>query len=92
MLTQPQPLPFSSSDDLLRRLRPHQDGVVLHIGEKQATYLPQVWDDISDKTEFMNTLAEKAGAHPDDWRGKNVIVEVYQVEAFEELKDLRPQQ
>ncbi len=40
----------------------------------------------------MNTLAEKAGAHPDDWRGKNVIVEVYQVEAFEELKDLRPQQ
>lgn len=92
VLTQPQPLPFSSSDDLLRRLRPHQDGVVLHIGEKQATYLPQVWDDISDKTEFMNTLAEKAGAHPDDWRGKNVIVEVYQVEAFEELKDLRPQQ
>jgi MEMO1 family protein len=84
VLTTPQPLIFSSPEDLLRQLKPHQDGVVLRIGGRSATYLPQVWDQLPDKAEFLNSLAEKAGCAPDAWRGKDTSVLIYHVEAFKE--------
>jgi hypothetical protein len=84
VLTEPQPLRFTSPEDLLNRLKPGEDGVVLRIGSYGATFLPQVWEQIPDKVEFLNHLAQKAGCAPDDWRGGNVSVSIYHVEAFEE--------
>ncbi|MGA2221549.1 MAG: AmmeMemoRadiSam system protein B [Verrucomicrobiia bacterium] len=84
VLTVPEPLAFSSPDDLLNKLQPHKDGVVLQIGGRGATYLPQVWEQIPDKVQFLNTLAEKAGCPPDAWRGRDVKVLIYHVEAFKE--------
>jgi len=84
VLTDPQPLAFSSPEDLLRKLHPGADGVVLQIGRRGATYLPQVWEQIPDKVEFLNNLAEKAGCGPADWRGPNTSVFIYHVEAFKE--------
>ena len=84
VLTEPQPLRFSSPEDLINQLKPGEDGVVLRIGLYGATFLPQVWAQIPDKVEFLNHLAQKAGCAPDDWRGKNVTVSIYHVEAFEE--------
>ena len=84
VLTPPQPLPFSSPDDLLAKLRPHRDGVVLQVSGHGATYLPQVWDQIPDKVMFLNTLSEKAGCPPDAWRGPGTMVSIYHVEAFKE--------
>jgi len=84
VLTQPQPLSFNSPEDLLKKLEPDEDGVVLQIGSRQATYLPQVWEQIPDKVQFLNQLAQKAGCAPDDWRGKNVSVSIYHAEAFGE--------
>jgi len=84
VLTVPEPLAFSSPDDLLSKLRPHHDGVVLQIGNRGATYLPQVWEQIPDKVQFMNTLAEKAGCEPDAWRSPDTKVQIYHVEAFKE--------
>ena len=54
------------------------------IGDRAATYLPQVWEQLPDKVEFLNHLAQKAGCAPDDWRGGNVGVSIYHVEAFAE--------
>jgi MEMO1 family protein len=84
VLTEPQPLFFSSPADLLRRLRPGVDGVVLQIGRRGATYLPQVWEQIPDREEFLDSLARKAGCAPSDWRGADTSVFTYQVEAFKE--------
>ncbi|MDD2763617.1 MAG: AmmeMemoRadiSam system protein B [Opitutaceae bacterium] len=84
VLTEPQPLAFSSPEDLLRRLQPHRDGVVLRIGWRSATYLPQVWEQLPDKVEFLNNLAEKAGCDPAAWRQPGVSVLTYQVESFKE--------
>lgn len=84
VLTEPQPLPFNSPEDLLGRLQPYNDGVVLKIGSRGATFLPQVWEQISDRVEFLNRLSEKAGCEPSAWRGKDAAVSVYRVEAFEE--------
>ncbi len=84
VLTEPQPLSFTSPADLLDKLEPGEDGVVLRIGRSGATYLPQVWEQLPDKVEFLNHLAQKAGCAPDDWRGSDVSVSIYHVEAFEE--------
>ena len=84
VLTEPQPLSFNSPEELLNKLQPDEDGVVLQIGSRGATFLPQVWDQIPDKVEFLNQLAQKAGCAPADWRGRNVNVSIYHVEAFAE--------
>jgi len=84
VLTQPQPLAFTSPEDLLDKLHPNEDGVLLHIGERTATFLPQVWAQIPDKVEFLEHLSQKAGCEPSAWRGEDVSVEVYHVECFEE--------
>jgi MEMO1 family protein len=82
VLTEPQPLAFSSPDDLLRKLQPRRDGVILQIGGHTATYLPQVWDQIPDKTAFLDSLAEKAGLSAGDWRQRGTKVFIYHVESF----------
>ncbi|MGA3266002.1 MAG: AmmeMemoRadiSam system protein B [Verrucomicrobiota bacterium] len=86
VLTEPQPLAFNSPTELLDKLQPHSDGVVLRIGARRATYLPQVWDQIPDKVEFLNQLSEKAGCDSSAWRGKDASVSTYHVETFEEAE------
>jgi len=85
VLSEPQPLAFSSPEDLLAKLRPHRDGVVLQpAGRGQATYLPQVWEHFPKKEDFLNTLSQKAGCAPDDWRLPGTRVLTYRVECFKE--------
>jgi MEMO1 family protein len=84
VLTAPQSLAFSSPDDLLSKLHPNEDGVLLHIGPRTATFLPQVWAQIPDKVKFLEHLSQKAGCERSDWRGKDVTVDIYHVECFEE--------
>lgn len=86
VLTEPKPLSFTSPDDLLAKLRPNVDGVMLKLGFQSATFLPQVWEKIPDKVAFLDQLALKAGASRGAWRESGTKVEVYQVEAFEEAK------
>jgi MEMO1 family protein len=84
VLTEPQPLAFSSPDDLLNKLHPNEDGVLLHIGPRTATFLPQVWAQLPDKVDFLEHLSQKAGCERSAWRGKDVSVSIYHVECFEE--------
>jgi AmmeMemoRadiSam system protein A len=84
VLTEPKPLEFSSPEDLLSKLRPREDGVVLHVGHSMATFLPQVWAQLPDKVQFLNHLSQKAGCDPSAWRGKDALVSIYHIESFEE--------
>lgn len=86
VLTEPKSLAFASAEDLLAKLRPNVDGVILKLGFQSATFLPQVWEKIPDKVAFLDQLALKAGASRGAWREAGTKVEVYQVEAFEEAK------
>lgn len=83
-LTLPQPLPYTNADDLLAKLRPGVDGVILRDGQRRATFLPQVWDQIPEKAEFLSHLCAKMGAASNLWRQKHLEVEIYQVEEFHE--------
>jgi AmmeMemoRadiSam system protein A len=88
VLTVPEPLAFTSAEDLLRRLRPHIDGVVLQIGMHRSTFLPQVWEQLPDPNDFLNHLSEKAGAAPVAWQQPGTQVAIYHVEAFKESQTL----
>lgn len=84
VLTEPEPLDYADSSELLSRLRPSVDGVILRWSGASATYLPQVWDQLPDPAAFLTSLCLKAGLPGDTWRRKAVTIETYQVQAFEE--------
>lgn len=84
VLTEPAPLAFTSPEDLLAKLQPHRDGLVLQMNGRGATFLPQVWEQIPDKEQFLAALAQKAGCAPDQWRQPGTTVAIYHVEAFKE--------
>ncbi|HET9912550.1 MAG TPA: AMMECR1 domain-containing protein, partial [Anaerolineales bacterium] len=75
---------YKDADDLLSKLRPHVDGVILRDGSHRATFLPQVWEKIPNPTDFLDNLCYKMGANPDLWRRKHMEVLTYKVEEFHE--------
>jgi AmmeMemoRadiSam system protein A len=83
-LTLPQPLVYTDVDDLLAKLHPGIDGVILRDGSRRATFLPQVWEQIPDKAEFLSHLCAKMGAAANLWRQKHLDIQIYQVEEFHE--------
>lgn len=89
VLTVPAPLVFDSSSDLLQKLRPHRDGVVLTIGSHRSTFLPQVWEKLPEPSQFLDHLSAKSGLSAQAWRKPGAEVLTYQVEAFceAELRD-----
>jgi len=84
ILTDPKPLAYSDADDLLKKLRSGIDGVILKKGYRQSTFLPQVWEQLPEKEEFLNHLCQKAGLDGNAWRKGDLEVSTYQVQAFEE--------
>jgi len=63
-LTMPVPLEYTDADDLLKKLHPGLDGVILKDGSHRATFLPQVWEKLPDPAEFLSNLCYKMGAAP----------------------------
>lgn len=82
VLTKPEPLLFSDPDDLLKKLIPGVHGVILRMGSHQSTFLPQVWEQLPDKKQFLERLSMKAGIPRDGWKTANV--RVYTAEHFSE--------
>lgn len=83
-LTPAAPLEYADADDLLGKLRPGVDGVILRDGWHRATFLPQVWEKMADKAAFLDNLCWKMGLPADTWRKKHLEVLIYQVEEFHE--------
>jgi AmmeMemoRadiSam system protein B/AmmeMemoRadiSam system protein A len=86
VLTEPRPLVFSGPEDLLRKLHPNVDGVIIRRGHARATFLPQVWEQLPKKEDFLSRLCLKAGLPPDAWKTGQLEVSTYQVQYFEEGK------
>ncbi len=67
VLSDPVPLPVESEQDLLQRLQPGEDGLILHEAQYRATFLPAVWESLPDPHDFLVHLKAKAGLRPDYW-------------------------
>jgi len=84
ILTEPQPLAHEGGDDLIARLRPNIDGVIIAKGINRATFLPQVWKQLPRPDDFLKHLCMKAGLPADTWQSEGLAVQTYQVISFEE--------
>ena len=61
ILTPPEPMTFTDEADLVQRLQPGIDGVLIEAGDRRGTLLPAVWEQLPDPVEFWRTLKAKAG-------------------------------
>jgi AmmeMemoRadiSam system protein A len=81
ILTLPRLLPFSTEQDLLSRLRPGIDGLILEDGSHRGTFLPSVWESLPDPESFLRHLKLKAGL-PENYWSDTVTIQRYETESF----------
>ncbi|MCC7079369.1 MAG: AmmeMemoRadiSam system protein A [Burkholderiales bacterium] len=67
LLSALQALPLDDEAQVLARLRPGVDGLVLEFGHHRGTFLPQVWEQLPEPASFLLNLKRKAGLPPDFW-------------------------
>jgi len=81
ILGAPEEMDFTSEDDLVKQIRPGIDGLIMEEGFNKGTFLPSVWESLTDSREFLRHLKLKAGLPADYW-SDNIKVKRYTVEEF----------
>lgn len=67
ILSTPEPLFFTSEEDLLKKIRPGIDGLILVEGGQRGTFLPSVWESLPNAEDFLHQLKRKAGLSKGYW-------------------------
>jgi AmmeMemoRadiSam system protein B/AmmeMemoRadiSam system protein A len=83
LLSTAKTLAFADEADLLGQLQPGEDGVILEAEGRRATFLPQVWDSVPDRRQFLRELARKAGL-PGEVRLTRCRISRYRVAKWKE--------
>lgn len=73
--------PVSSEQELLEKLEPYKDGLILEDGLRRATFLPSVWASLPEPGEFLAHLKMKAGLPANYW-SDSLRFQRYRVEEF----------
>ena len=81
ILSQAVEIRYKNFKDLENKISKGNDGVIIRQGNKQATFLPQVWEQLPSFEDFMTHLFHKASITDLD---TPIDVFVYQVEKIEE--------
>jgi hypothetical protein len=81
ILSPPEALAVSSESDLLARLRPGIDGLILEDGYARGTFLPSVWESLPEPGEFVRHLKRKAGLADNYWSDTLKLYR-YETESF----------
>jgi uncharacterized protein len=84
ILSAPKKLVYKDAADLLSKITPKVDGLIVKYQEYQATFLPSVWDEVPLKEQFLSLLCKKAGLDSDFYKKGDLEVYTYQAEKFEE--------
>ncbi len=84
LLTSPEPTE-ARGEALLKKLT-RKEGVILKKGILSALFLPQVWEQLPDKTEFLEALCHKGGLPSGSWKSQETEVLLFQVTAFAETE------
>jgi len=83
LLSEPKALEYTDMFDIKNKVRIGIDGVILKLGNNQATFLPQVWEMLKSHELFFSHLCEKAGLGI-ECLSKHPQILVYQVEKIKE--------
>jgi AmmeMemoRadiSam system protein A len=84
VLSSPRRIHYSGTAELLEKIRPGIDGVILRHGGKGATFLPQVWQQLPQVKQFLEHLCIKANLAADTWKTTELEISIYQVQSFTE--------
>ncbi len=79
VLGTPKLLNFDSETDLINKLRPKIDGLILTEGRHKSTFLPSVWDSLTKPQDFLRHLKQKAGLSANYW-SDSIKIEHYTVD------------
>lgn len=74
---------YSDLMDLISKIKPGE-GLIIEDKAGSATYLPQVWQELPDKIDFIMSLTQKAELPENIWRISHPKVWRYVVESFGE--------
>jgi AmmeMemoRadiSam system protein A len=67
LLSPLEPIAFQDEQQALAQIDPGVHGVTFEYGYHKSTFLPQVWEELPDRNEFIAHLKQKAGLPPDFW-------------------------
>ena len=81
LLSTPRRIRFADEADLVRRLRPDRDGLILQDGDRRGLFLPSVWERVPRPAHFLRQLKRKAGLPADHW-SDSLRVFRYSAESF----------
>ena len=84
LLTGLEPIHYHNEADLMNRIQPGVDGVIIRDGDRQGLFLPSVWAELPDKADFMKNLKIKAGMNPSFWSDN---IKVYRFRTVEIMSD-----
>lgn len=86
LLQPPQRLEYQNEDELLLKLHPGVDGVIVQWEDRRGLLLPQVWVRLPEAGDFMRALCQKAQIPPHVLRATPPAVRVstFQASSFEE--------
>lgn len=82
VLTKPEKIEFKG--DLLEKIEPGKDGLILKKGWNSGLFLPQVWEQLPDKRQFLENLCHKAYLPNGAW--KDAEIYRFRVQAFKEKR------
>ncbi len=83
VLSKPQLIEVENPKEYLEKIK-EGDGLILRKGLFSGVFLPQVWELIKGKEDFLNALCEKAGLPHGSWLDKDVKIYKFNVVAFAE--------
>lgn len=81
VLTPAQQLAVGSEQELLQKIRPGMDGLIIEEGRHRGTFLPSVWESLPAPQDFLSQLKRKAGLPANYW-SNSIKISRYQTEAF----------
>jgi AmmeMemoRadiSam system protein A len=82
ILTIPKILEYTDKIDLKNKIT-NKDGIILILGDKQATFLPSVWEELPSFELFFAHLCLKAGVS-ENCLDYHPVIYTYQAEIVEE--------
>lgn len=84
VLTVPKRIIYDDTEDLLKKIKVGQYGIILQSGYFQSTFLPDVWRELPKIEDFLTNLSLKASLGPDAWENPDCEFFYYRTESFEE--------
>jgi AmmeMemoRadiSam system protein A len=79
VLSLPKKIKYKSPEELLKKINKKM-GLILEKGYYSATFLPQVWEDLPDKVQFLEYLSMKAGLNRNAWKTADISFYTVKIE------------